>query len=54
LVTEPTTSSYYNTLVTRDELKTDPRVLELYKLLTSEETKAYINDFYAGLVIPVS
>ena len=54
LVTEPTTSSYYNTLVTRDELKTDPRVLELYKLLTSDETKAYINDFYAGLVIPVS
>lgn len=54
LVTEPTTSSYYNTLVTRDELKSDPRVLKLYELLTSDETKAYINDFYAGLVIPVS
>ncbi|EAR25468.1 putative ABC transporter substrate-binding protein [marine actinobacterium PHSC20C1] len=54
LVTEPTTSSYYNTLVTRDELKSDPRVLKLYELLTSDETKAYINEFYAGLVIPVS
>ncbi|WP_010202980.1 MetQ/NlpA family ABC transporter substrate-binding protein [Salinibacterium sp. PAMC 21357] len=54
LVTEGTSSVYYNTLVTRDELKTDPRVLKFYELLTSDETKAYINDFYNGLVIPVS
>jgi D-methionine transport system substrate-binding protein len=54
LVTEPTTSSFYNVLATRDELTGDPRVLKLYELLTSDETKAYINDFYAGLVIPVS
>lgn len=26
-------------------------MLKLYELLTSDETKAYINDFYAGLVI---
>ncbi|MEL0626618.1 MetQ/NlpA family ABC transporter substrate-binding protein [Salinibacterium amurskyense] len=54
LVTEGTTSEYYNILATRDELKSDPRVTKLYELLTSDETKAYSNDFYNGLVIPVS
>ena len=54
LVTEGTSSEYYNILATREELKSDPRVLKLYELLTSDETKAYINDFYNGLVIPVS
>ncbi|MBH0023899.1 MetQ/NlpA family ABC transporter substrate-binding protein [Salinibacterium sp. SWN248] len=54
LVTEGTSSVYYNVLATRDELTSDPRVTTLYELLTSDETKAYINDFYNGLVIPVS
>jgi len=54
LVTEPTSSQYYNTLATRDELKSDPRVLKFYELLTSDETKDFINEFYNGLVIPVS
>jgi D-methionine transport system substrate-binding protein len=52
LFTEGTDSQYYNILATRDELADDARVLELYELLTSDETKAYIEEQYSGLVIP--
>jgi len=53
LVTEGTDSSYYNILATRAELEDDPRVEALYTLLTSDETKAFIEEQYSGLVIPV-
>ena len=53
LVTEGVDSSYYNILATRAELEDDPRVEALYALLTSDETKAFIEEQYSGLVIPV-
>lgn len=54
VVTEGDDSSYFNVLATRAELEDDPRVAKLYELLTSDETKAFIEEQYNGLVIPVS
>jgi D-methionine transport system substrate-binding protein len=42
-----------NGLVTRPELKDDPRIQKLAKLLTSQEVKNHIRDTYNGAVIPV-
>ena len=42
-----------NGLVTRPELKEDPRIHKLAKLLTSQEVKNHIRDTYNGAVIPV-
>lgn len=53
ILTEGTDSSYYNILATRAELEDDARVTTLYSLLTSDETKAWIEENYGGLVIPV-
>jgi D-methionine transport system substrate-binding protein len=52
-LTEGTDSSYYNVLATRAELEDDARVTTLYSLLTSDETKAWIEENYGGLVVPV-
>jgi D-methionine transport system substrate-binding protein len=42
-----------NGLVTRPELKDDPRIQKLAKLLTSQDVKNHIRDTYNGAVIPV-
>ncbi|OZM83349.1 MetQ/NlpA family ABC transporter substrate-binding protein [Pseudonocardia sp. MH-G8] len=42
-----------NGLVTRTELQTDPRITTLAQLLASPEVKAYIEQTFAGAVIPV-
>jgi D-methionine transport system substrate-binding protein len=42
-----------NGLVTRPELKDDPRIQKLAKLLTSQEVKNHIKDTCNGAVIPV-
>lgn len=52
ILTESTDSPYFNILATRGELADDPRVLKLYELLTSDETRAFIDETYKGLVIP--
>jgi D-methionine transport system substrate-binding protein len=42
-----------NGLVTRPELRSDPRITALAELLRSPEVKGYIEQTYAGAVIPV-
>lgn len=39
-------------LVTRPELKDDPRIAILAKALNSDETRAFIEDHYKGVIIP--
>ncbi|QTX04241.1 MetQ/NlpA family ABC transporter substrate-binding protein [Agromyces archimandritae] len=52
ILTEGDDSEYFNILATRAELEDDPRIQKLYELLTSDETKQFIEEKYAGLVIP--
>ncbi|WP_261164479.1 MetQ/NlpA family ABC transporter substrate-binding protein [Microbacterium sp. Marseille-Q6965] len=52
LLSEGQDSAYFNILATRPELQDDPRVEKLYELLTSDETKEWIEETYDGLVIP--
>ncbi|OCG75529.1 MetQ/NlpA family ABC transporter substrate-binding protein [Microbacterium sediminis] len=52
LLSEGQDSEYFNILATRAELADDPRIEKLYELLTSDETKAWIEETYDGLVIP--
>lgn len=52
LLSEGQESEYFNILATRAELADDPRIEKLYELLTSDETKAWIEETYDGLVIP--
>jgi D-methionine transport system substrate-binding protein len=54
LLIEGSAAPYYNVLATSKKLEKDPRVVELYKLLTSTETQAYINKTWGGLVVPVT
>lgn len=54
ILIEGSDSPYFNVLATSDELKDDPRVAKLYELLTSQETKDYIDETWGGLVVPVS
>lgn len=54
ILSESTDSPYFNILATRGELADDARVLELYDLLTSAETQAFIEETYNGLVIPAA
>lgn len=42
-----------NGLVTRTELRDDPRIATLAELLQSQEVKTYIEQNYSGAVIPV-
>ena len=42
-----------NGLVTRSELQADPRITTLAELLQSQEVKTYIQQNFAGAVIPV-
>jgi D-methionine transport system substrate-binding protein len=54
ILIEGSDSPYFNVLATSDKLKDDPRVAKLYELLTSQETKDYIEKTWGGLVVPVS
>lgn len=54
ILIEGSDSPYFNVLATSDELKDDPRVAKLYELLTSQQTKDYIDETWGGLVVPVS
>jgi D-methionine transport system substrate-binding protein len=47
-------SPYSNVLTTTTELEDDPRVVKLKELLLSEETAAYMEETWGGLVIPAS
>ncbi|GEK81347.1 MetQ/NlpA family ABC transporter substrate-binding protein [Agrococcus baldri] len=53
ILVESSDSNYYNSLVTTPALAEDPRVVELYELLTSDETQQYILDTWGGLIVPV-
>lgn len=52
IAVEPQDSIWYNLVATREELKDDPRVTTLYSLLTSDETKKWMETEWKGLVIP--
>jgi D-methionine transport system substrate-binding protein len=54
ILIEGSDSPYFNVLATSDKLKDDPRVAKLYELLTSQQTKDYIEKTWGGLVVPVS
>ena len=54
ILVEPSDAPYYNVLATTAALKDDPRIAALYKLLLDPKTKAYIEDTWGGLVVPVS
>lgn len=47
-------SDYYNVLATRPDLVDDPRIVALFDLLISDETAAFMNDTWGGLVVPVA
>jgi D-methionine transport system substrate-binding protein len=53
ILVEGGTSKYFNVLATTPELEKDPRIAKLYELLTSDETKAYIQETFGDQMIPV-
>ena len=57
LATESATSlaaeAYANVLVVKDGNQNSDKIKALVKALTSDEVRAYINDTYAGAVVPV-
>lgn len=53
IVVEPYKEKWYNVLATREELKDDKRITTLYKLLTDEETKEWIDTEWKGIIYPV-
>lgn len=54
LLVEGKDSAYYNVLAVKAEMKDDPRVQKLYKILTSQDMKDFLREKYKGLVIPAS
>ncbi len=52
LLIEDKNSPYVNYLVARPDNKDDPRVQKLAKALTSPEVKAFMEQKYAGAVVP--
>jgi D-methionine transport system substrate-binding protein len=52
LLIEDKNSPYVNYLVGRPDNKDDPRVQKLAKALTSPEVKAFMEQKYAGAVVP--
>lgn len=52
IAVEPQDSVWYNIVATREELKDDKRVTTFYELLTSDETKKWMETEWKGLVIP--
>ncbi|MDY4122509.1 MAG: MetQ/NlpA family ABC transporter substrate-binding protein, partial [Ellagibacter isourolithinifaciens] len=57
LATESATSlaaeAYANVLVVKDGNQDSDKIKALVKALTSDEVRTYINDTYAGAVVPV-
>lgn len=54
ILIEGSDSPYFNVLATTPELENDPRIVKLTELLLSDETQAYMEDTWGGLVIPAS
>lgn len=54
LLVEAEDSPFYNVLAVRADMKDDPRVQKLFKLLTSQDMKDFIQAEFKGLVIPAS
>lgn len=54
LLVEGNDSPYYNVLAVKAEMKDDPRVQKLYKILTSQDMKDFVLTKFKGLVIPAS
>jgi len=54
ILIEGSDSPYFNVLATTPELESDPRIVKLTELLLSDETQAYMEDTWGGLVIPAS
>jgi D-methionine transport system substrate-binding protein len=54
ILVEGSDSPYFNVLATTPELENDPRILKLKELLLSEETQAFMEETWGGLVIPTS
>jgi D-methionine transport system substrate-binding protein len=52
ILIEGSDSPYFNVLATTPELESDPRIVKLKELLLSEETQAYMEETWGGLVIP--
>jgi len=52
ILLEGSDSPYFNVLATTPELENDPRIAKLKELLLSAETQQFMNDKWAGLVIP--
>ena len=50
IVVEPLNLKWYNVLATREELKNDNRITTLYSLLTSEQTKQWIDTEWKGII----
>jgi D-methionine transport system substrate-binding protein len=53
ILIEGSDSPYANVLATTTELEDDPRIVKLKELLLAEETQAYMEETWGGLVIPV-
>jgi D-methionine transport system substrate-binding protein len=54
ILVEGSDSPYFNVLATTPELEDDPRLQKLKELLLSDETQAYMEETWGGLVIPTS
>lgn len=54
LLVEGEDSPFYNVLAVKADMKDDPRVQKLFKLLTSQDMKDFIEAEFKGLVIPAS
>ncbi|WP_241980046.1 MetQ/NlpA family ABC transporter substrate-binding protein [Cryobacterium sp. TMT4-31] len=52
ILIEGSDSPYFNVLATTPELENDPRIVKLTELLLSDETQAYMEETWGGLVIP--
>jgi D-methionine transport system substrate-binding protein len=54
ILIEGSDSPYFNILATTPELEDDPRLVALQELLLSDETQAFMEETWGGLVIPTS
>ena len=54
LLVEGKDSAYYNVLAVKAGMKDDPRVQKLYKILTSQDMKDFLQTKFKGLVVPAS
>ena len=54
LLVEGEDSPFYNVLAVKADMQDDPRVQKLFKLLTSQDMRDFIESEFKGLVIPAS